>query len=140
MAVYATVADVQAAYDGQVPGDQIGWVQNRLDHAERLVAMEAGDLAARITNGLTTADAIRAVLVEMVVRVLRNPQGYREEVAGPFSYRLDAALATGQLYLSREDRRLLGLRRGALTVALDDPALPWVHYSGGRTTPELPLP
>lgn len=120
MTTYATVDDVRAAYDGTIPVDAEVWVGSQLDHAEALLTATAGDLAARVTAGTTTAANVRIVECQMVIRVLRNPGGYRQQSTGPYSYMVDAGVASGRMFISREDRRLLGLRRGASSMSLAD--------------------
>ncbi|MGH3881953.1 MAG: fibronectin type III domain-containing protein [Gammaproteobacteria bacterium] len=129
MGGYATVGDVDAEYDGDIPVEQVGYVAQKLASAEVVLGAVAGDITARITAGKTTPDAVRLVLCNMVLRVLRNADGIRTQTAGPFSYTLDQQVASGRLYVSREDRRLMGMRPGASTVTLDDRALPHVVTS-----------
>lgn len=137
MATYATVDDVAAEYDGTIADDQWDYVDRKLTSAELVVDAVAGDIGGRITAGKTTAARVRLVLATMVIRVLRNAGGVRTETVGPFSVTVDQQVSSGRLYVSREDRRLLGLRSAATTMALDDPALRWVHRP--PTSQDLPL-
>jgi hypothetical protein len=126
VATYATVDDVVAEYDGTIAGDQIEYIDRKLTSAELVLGAVSGDLAGRIASGRTSAELVRLVLCNMVIRILRNTGGVKTQTVGPFSYTLDAQVASGRLFVSREDRRLLGLRSGASTLVLDDPALPRV--------------
>jgi hypothetical protein len=134
MATYATVEDVANSYDGTIPADKLDWVGYRLNSAEVIVANKLGDIAAWIEAGKATADEIRLVLVSMVIRLLNNPKGIRTQSAGPFSYTLDRDNSSGKLFLSGEDRRLLGLS-GAATVRVQDDALPYVVMKRGYEYP-----
>ncbi|GGM75540.1 hypothetical protein GCM10012275_52790 [Longimycelium tulufanense] len=133
MAVYATVDDVRKRYEGTITADQEAFVDQKLDDAEEHIASHIGDIGARIAAGRTTATRVAIVLSNMVARVLRNTSGARSQTVGPYSHTLDQAVSAGKLFLTREDRKLLGLRRGATTLTLNDDALehplkrsPWV--------------
>lgn len=124
MATYATVDDVVAEYDGTITDDQIEYIERKLTSAELVVKAVAGDIGARIGSGATSFEAVKLVLCNMVIRLLRNPEGVRTQTVGPFSVSLDSGASSAQLVITREDRQLLGLKaRSRGTVTLDDPAL-----------------
>lgn len=123
MATYASVDDVQAGYEQPIPDQARAVWGNKLDEAEEVLTAEVGDLATRIANGKTTAARIRIVLVRMVLRWARNPGGMRTETVGPFSYGRDSAVAAGRMFLTRDDRKLLGATSGPTTLTFGDDAL-----------------
>lgn len=124
MATYATVDDVVAEYDGTIADDQIEYVERKLTSAELVVRAEAGDIGARIGSGATSFEAVKLVLCNMVIRLLRNPEGVRTQTVGPFSVSLDQSASSADLVITRNDRKLLGLKpKSRGTVTLDDPAL-----------------
>jgi hypothetical protein len=124
VATYATVDDVVAEYDGTITDDQIEYIERKLTSAELVVKAVAGDIGARIGSGATSFEAVKLVLCNMVIRLLRNPEGVRTQTVGPFSVSLDQSSSSAQLVITREDRQLLGLKaRSRGTVTLDDPAL-----------------
>lgn len=131
MTGYATPDDVINEYEGTIPSDRVDYVAQKLQSATTvlLARVKSGgyaSIAALITAGRTDADSVRLVLCNMVCRILRNPQGFRTQTAGPFSTTVDAQVSSGRVFVSREDLRLLGLRAGAGNVTVDDPALPYV--------------
>lgn len=128
MSVYATVVDLKEEYEGDIPAALEPKLQRKLDNAEEILAsyVRGGDIAAHIAAGKTTSARVRIVLCNMVLRVLRNPTGARTQTAGPFSMTLDQAVSSGKLFLTRDDRRLLGLRRGPTSVEMVDDALPFI--------------
>lgn len=129
MATYATVDDLRASYfEGDIPDSLDAKLTVKLDEAEEIVRslVPGGDLAAWITAGRTNAARVRMVLCNMVLRVLRNPTGVSTQSAGPFSMTLDRTVASGSLWLTREDRRLLGLAGAAQSVEMVDDALPYL--------------
>ena len=122
--VYATVDDVVAEYDGTIADDQIDYIDRKLTSAELVVRSVAGSIESRIGSGQTSFEAVKLVLCNMVIRLLRNPEGVRTQTVGPFSVSLDQSSSSAQLVITKEDRQLLGLRaRARGTITLDDPAL-----------------
>lgn len=82
-------------------------VRGLLRHASRRVRRRWPDVDTRLASGdLTAGDAAEAV-VNMVLRVLRNPAGLRSETVGPFTRAFDPALAAGQLRLTDAEVELL---------------------------------
>jgi hypothetical protein len=77
-----------------------------------------GVLTARVAgletrSGATPTDAaLKSLIVQvqcaMVLRVLNNPNGKLQETQDDYSYRLDAAVSTGALYVSEAEVALLG--------------------------------
>lgn len=53
--------------------------------------------------------SVKQVVASAVVRVLRNPDGYRSETAGGVSYTIDTRAAAGFLLILDDEWRLLGL-------------------------------
>lgn len=122
MAVYADVDDVRERWDGDIPEDSPleARISVRLDDAEAMLTQRAGDLAARIAAGRTTEHLVKMVLCNMILRLLRNASGVTQETAGPFSRSFDAAVSAGKLFLTRDDRRDLGMMGRAGTISLSD--------------------
>lgn len=123
MPVWASVEDVRARFETDLPPAVEQRVRVRLEDAEAILTQQAGDLAARVEAGKTTPELVRIVLCDMVLRLLRNPAGARSQTAGPFAITLDQAVSSGKLVVTREDRRRLGLRGRATTLPVRDDAL-----------------
>ena len=124
MATYATVDDLRDRFEGDIPDSLEEKLTVRIEDAELIVARPMrGDIAAWIAAGKTTAAEVKMVLCNMVLRVLRNPTGTTTQSAGPFTATLDKAVASGKLFLTRDDRKALGLRRGRVSVEMEDDAL-----------------
>lgn len=126
MAVYATLTDLIDSYEGTIPEGQHPRWELRIDQAERLIesrARAAGTtIASLITLGRTTAADVRDVICAMVARVLRNPTGVSTQAAGPFSVTAAPTVASGNLWLTRDERQQLGFRRrsGGPVELVDD--------------------
>lgn len=88
---WATAADVIGSWIGGNEPTDTAKVEKWIARAERLIRATFPDLQARIDGGLEPdlLDNVNDVVVAMVTRVFRNPQGYRtmsgQQTAGPYS-------------------------------------------------------
>lgn len=113
MAVVVTSGDVAA-----------GW--RPLTTAEEVVAVaqigEATVLLTALVPGLDakSEDLVKLVIVKMVRRVLKNPDGWRVAPGGSIDDytegggTLDNTLSTGELYVSEDELLWLGVRAAGL--------------------------
>lgn len=106
--VYATVDDVRGAWERPIPSSREPYVQGRLNAAHRLLRGKAPGLDARVASGVLDRDLVKDVIVEMVLRVLRNPSGFRSETDGDYSYSRDTQVASGRLVVTDDDLETLG--------------------------------
>lgn len=142
---WTTPQDVKDAWIGQdVPDDDL-LIQNWLERAERLVRRQVPDLQERIDGEAEAqrtdlVDTARDVIVAMVIRVFRNPEGIRQTnqttTTGPFS---DTKMLTyggnvpGGLGLTDEELGALqGVAGGAYTIDLIPASSP---FSGAYIPP-----
>ena len=54
---------------------------------------------------------------DVVLRLLRNPEGIVGETDGNYSYQLNWANVTGRLTITDEEWALLGIRQSVFTIA-----------------------
>lgn len=85
---YALLADAWLIVQSRFPT-----IQDRLDAVPPTVDVEA----------------VRMVLASMVLRVLRNPDGKTQESIEDYSYTVNSAVASGQLYVTDDEFRLLAV-------------------------------
>lgn len=88
MPALASVQDIEARLGRVVAGDELGRVVALLDDASALVRDEAGVTWIAPTTGalLTVPESVRVVVLRVVERAIRNPQGFSAESAGDYSY------------------------------------------------------
>lgn len=122
-AVYATVADIEARW-GSSLGSQQQQVQAMIDDAHAYVRARVPTVDARVTAGTVDPAVITSVIAQMVLSVLRNPEGLRSEMAGVFQRQLDTSAAAGRITLTDEQLMLLGEAKDALCLEVGDDALP----------------
>jgi hypothetical protein len=114
MEPFATPGDVEAIWR-PLTDAETSIVLARIELASDIVRAEVPDVDDRITAGSLLASTVRAVVVEMVRRVMVNPDGDSSvtEQTGPFSTTRtrSRAVAAGEMYLTaRELARLAGRR------------------------------
>lgn len=132
---YATPDDVQVRIGRALSGPEDETATALLGDAERILIHGVPDLVARADDPEYLA---RVVLVEsaMVVRVLRNPGGYRTQAEGGATAIIDTRAAAGFLMVTPEEWALLrdyGTDSAVWTVAPGFPGFPgdWRDPWGG---------
>ena len=78
-----------------------------LTYASAQIRRQLPDIDARIVRGELDTDLARYVAVQMVLRVLRNPDGVLQETVGPSSVSYDRTQSTGQLSMTPDDLAML---------------------------------
>ncbi|OLT27747.1 hypothetical protein BJF83_17325 [Nocardiopsis sp. CNR-923] len=112
----ATVTDVQDRFNRPLTPEEETLAETLLDDAEIKIRRRIPNLAARAAADAEFAETVVMVEANAVLRVLRNPEGYRQETDGDYSYSVSAAVASGRLMILDEEWADLGLNRGAFTI------------------------
>lgn len=102
----ATVGDVAAQF-GTMTGAQeslTGWLVRA---ASKMVRARFPLIDSQIVAGALDPDVVALVVVNMVLRVLRNPNGLRAESIGPFSRTYDTSVAAGLLAFTDDELNML---------------------------------
>jgi hypothetical protein len=93
-------------------------VLNLLAFASGLIRAQVLDVDDRITDGRLDGEFVGQITALMVIRALKNPDAHRAESIDDFSYEIDAAQATGSVYLSDDELKVLrGRRARSFTIA-----------------------
>lgn len=109
-------------------GSEFEWtdaqVTKLLEDAEDTALREFPDLVERVgpTPPQIPVIRVKKVLARMVIRLLRNPEGYRtvQEGAGPYQEtRTVGGQTPGEMYLTDEDRAELGNVREGRAFTID---------------------
>jgi len=78
-----------------------------LRYASAEIRRNQPDIDARIALGTLDPDLANLAAVQMVLRVLRNVDGVRQETVGPSAISYDPAQATGKLAFTADELALL---------------------------------
>lgn len=112
---YASVEDVQARLNRPLTDEEEQIAETLLEDVEAIIRSRVPDLEERAEDENYLALVVM-VEANAVLRVLRNPDGYRQETEGNYSYSLSAAVASGHLFVMGSEWELLGATRGAFTI------------------------
>lgn len=117
----ADVTDRWLGSDVPASNDQL---EKLLGDAEDTILREFPDLPERVGDetGQVPELRVQKVAARMVIRLLRNPEGYRQvqEGAGPFTEgRTFGGSQPGEMYLTDEDRADLGNVREGKAFTID---------------------
>lgn len=116
MANPVTTDDVEDRWRTLTDAELVG-AQALLDDAWSIVLAQVPHLEERIASGAVASGLVVSVVTAMVLRVLRNPEGLRQESIDDYSYTRDQALSGGLLYLTDAELSMLSVRRsGAFTI------------------------
>lgn len=112
---YASFEDVQNRWQEDLSDAQTV-IETRLGDAELLIKSRIPDLDDKVTAGTPSEAVVVMVEAEMILRVIRNPEGYVQETDGGYSYMLNQRIASGGLEVLAQEWRLLGRSGGAFTI------------------------
>lgn len=116
----ATPADVEVLLGRSLDEQEAALAETLLATTLRRILARIPDLADRIADGRLTAEAVISVQATAVARVLKNPDGYRSEGAGEFSYTIDTRAAAGFLIILDDEWTELGVSRVGWAAPITD--------------------
>jgi Gp19/Gp15/Gp42-like protein len=136
----ATHEDVVDRWIGEpFEAEVLAVIDVRLDDAERILRLEVPDLLERAVDDADYHDLVVQVESEMVLRLVKNPEGYSQESDGNYSYAIYQQVASGRLEIL--DDELDWLRdnegRGMFVITPNFPDLPPAE---GAYDPSRPWP
>jgi len=60
-------------------------------------------IARRLQSGALDEDTFKDTVAEAVLRIARNPDGFRQEQQGNYMYQLNSAVAAGYLWFTKDN-------------------------------------
>lgn len=114
-----TPSDIAARFRTLTTAEQ-ALAQALLDDSWAILIARDATLATRSADGSLDA-VLRVVESAMVLRVLRNPDGKKQEAIDDYSWTRDSAISSGALYVSDDELALLsapytGTTRGSVRL------------------------
>lgn len=82
----------------------------RLEQAWARLTAVAPTVPADMDSGALTSELVASVITDAVLRVLRNPEGLRQESIDDYSWTRDSAVSAGALYFTDAELALLAAR------------------------------
>lgn len=114
---YATATDVADRLGRELDTSEQRIVNARLDDVEIMIKARISDLATKVSASANYEAIVVMVESDVVLRLLRNPEGIVGETDGNYSYQLNWANVTGRLTITDEEWALLGIRQSVFTIA-----------------------
>lgn len=113
---YASVDDVAVRLGRELSPSESAQAAALLQDIEATILARVPDLLDRLLDGSLSAQVLIKIEANAVVRVLRNPGGYRSEAEGDYSYTVDTRAASGFLSLTAAEWSELSVLSGAFTI------------------------
>lgn len=120
MAAFATFDDLAARWRPLSTAEQ-AQATVLLGDASAIVRAEVSTVDAQITAGTLDAGLVLAIVCGMVKRAMiagdmSEGVSAQQETAGPFAHQQTFSNPMGNVYLTKQDRRLLGVSSRAFTI------------------------
>lgn len=106
MANPVVVADVESRWRPLTVEETVV-ASTKIDDAWNLLVLELPSLDANLTAGTVLASTVKMVVADMVIRHLKNPDGWERESLDDWSGQRAATAADGSLYATAEELRYL---------------------------------
>ena len=114
MTNFATLTDVEDRFGRLLTESEVRRASSLIDLAAALVSLHIG---GRTYADDEVPDIVRSVTVSVIERGLRNPEGFQQHTAGPFSYTRQQSW--GGVWLTDDEKGALNLvigRAGVVSV------------------------
>jgi hypothetical protein len=113
---FATVEDVEVRLMRTLDESEAKYCLVLLDEAQRRLNARIPSLTLEAVESEAYRDQVVAVTAQMVVRVLRNPDGVIQQNLGETGYQINWRVASGMLTVSDEEWESLGYRKDVRAV------------------------
>jgi hypothetical protein len=112
--MWATFADVVDRWVGPGAPTNTSQVETLIDDAQQVILSEFPGIQDRIDSGALPQERVTLVVVQIVTRFLRNPEGLSsvQQTTGPFSQSRSFADRASGLALTDSEIKLLSPTRG----------------------------
>lgn len=108
MATWVQFSDVEARSEEPIPEADEARIGVYIEDAEALLRRKVPTLAARIASGAVEADLVTLIVSDAVLRLYRNPEGFRQENSDEYAYVRPADSASSRIRFTDEDLAILG--------------------------------
>lgn len=106
----ATIAQLETRLGvpvGSLAGVELAQAQALLEDASELVRAETGKSWVDEDNLPIAPGPVQTIVCQIVIRYLKNPDGYTSESEDGYTWRREGTDVDGGLYLTDQERRLL---------------------------------
>ncbi|AXH48794.1 head-to-tail adaptor [Mycobacterium phage Steamy] len=108
---FAKASDVVVLWAKEPEPEVMALIERRLAQVERMIRRRIPDLDVKVAANPTFKADLIDIEADVVLRLVRNPEGYQSETDGSYTYQLSADLTTGKLSVNDEEWQILGVNR-----------------------------
>lgn len=91
---------------GDMADFELTYLEGKLGEVVDIVADRYGTLVKkRLDDGRLTVRMYEAIIVRVAARVWSNVDGFKKENAGQYGYEVNAAVASGTIWFTDDDKR-----------------------------------
>lgn len=108
---YATAQDVVTLWAKEPEAEVMTLIERRLEQVERMIRRRVTNLDARVAASNTFEADLIDIEADVVLRLVRNPEGYLSETDGAYTYQLQTDLSGGRLQILDDEWTILGVFR-----------------------------
>jgi len=108
---YASAYDVVTLWAKEPEPEVMSLIERRLEQVERMIRRRIPDLDAKVSASDTFEADLIDIEADVVLRLVRNPEGYISETDGVYTYQLAADLTNGRLQILDDEWTALGVFR-----------------------------
>jgi hypothetical protein len=108
---FASATDVVELWAKEPEPEVMTLIERRLDQVERMIRRRIPDLDFKVAaSAIFEADLVD-IEADVVLRLVRNPEGYLSETDGAYTYQLQTDLSQGKLVVLDDEWTTLGVNR-----------------------------
>lgn len=108
---YATAADVVELWAKEPEPEVMLLIERRLEQTERMIRRRIPSLDDLVLASATFQADLIDIEADVVLRLVRNPEGYLSETDGTYTYQLQQDLSGGRLQILDDEWTTLGVFR-----------------------------
>jgi hypothetical protein len=108
---FATAQDVVTLWAKEPEPEVMALISRRLAQVERQIRRRIPDLDKRVAENPTFKADLIDIEADVVLRLVRNPEGYLSETDGAYTYQLADDLSKGRLTILDDEWTTLGVNR-----------------------------
>lgn len=108
---YASAADVVALWAKEPEPEVMVLIERRLEQVERMIRRRIPSLDTLTAASATFLADLIDIEADVVLRLVRNPEGYISETDGSYTYQLQTDLSGGRLVVLNDEWTALGVFR-----------------------------
>lgn len=106
---FATATDVVEMWAKEPEPEVMVLIDRRLAQVERMIKRRIPDLELRAGASPSFLADLIDIESDVVLRLVRNPEGYVSETDGAYTYQMSADLTAGKLTITDEEWTTLGV-------------------------------